>query len=85
MLANGNAEMEGQNREFHGMADTISYDESKGMFMLRSIGTRKATIWRQTRPGAEPSRAEAQRMEFIPSRNDLKTFGTSGVEGLFGK
>lgn len=80
MLATGNAKVEG--RGFHGLADSISYDESKGAFLLRSVGTRKATIWRQLKPGSEPNRFEAQRMEFIPSRNYLKSNETFGGGGL---
>lgn len=79
-LAEGNAELEG--RTFHAQADTISYDESKDLYVLRSLGNRKATIWRQERPGGEPSAADAQRMEFVPSRNQLKLDQTTGLQGL---
>ena len=70
MLGSGNAELEG--RTFHARADTISFDESKGLYVLRSLGNSKATIWRQKQVGGEYSRADAQRMEFVPSRNQLK-------------
>ncbi|MBW3542792.1 MAG: LptA/OstA family protein, partial [Planctomycetes bacterium] len=80
LVADGNAELEG--RTFNAQADVISYDESKGLYILRSDGNRKATIWRQTEPGASPSDAQAQRMEFIPSRKQLKLVGTSGLSGL---
>jgi hypothetical protein len=80
LLASGNAELEG--RSFHGRADTISYDESKGLYILRSTGSRMATIWRQKQIGDELSRADAQRMEFIPARNQLKLDRTTGLQGL---
>jgi len=80
LFAKGNAELEG--RTFHARADTISFDESKELYMLRSLGSRKATIWRQTQLGGNMSRADAQRMEFVPSRNQLKLDRTTGLDGL---
>lgn len=82
MLASGNAEMGGGQGEYSGQADTISYDQSKGLFLLRSVGTRMATIWRQPNPGQEPSRVEAQWMEYIPKGNKLKLDRTSAIQGL---
>ena len=80
LLASGNAELEGST--FHARADQISYDEAKGLYMLRSLGKQKATIWRQSALGADFSRAEAQRMEFLPARNQLKLDRATGVQGL---
>lgn len=80
LLADGNAELKG--RSFHARADSISYDESKGFYMLRSRGNRKATIWHQTTPGGKRSRFDAQRIEFIPSRKHLKLHHTTGLDGL---
>jgi hypothetical protein len=79
VVASGNAELEG--RTFHARADSITYDESKELYVLRSIGSRKATIWRQTTLGGKLSRADAQRMDFIPSRNILKFDRTTGLDG----
>jgi hypothetical protein len=79
VVASGNAELEG--RSFHARADSITYDESKELYVLRSIGSRKATIWRQTTLGGKRNRADAQRMDFIPSRNILKFDRTTGLDG----
>jgi hypothetical protein len=78
LLADGNAELDG--RTFHARADTISYDESKEKYILRSTGDRKATIWRQVRPGEDFSRKDAQRMEFLPKRQKLNVFGGTGLQ-----
>ena len=79
LFASGNAEFAG--RSFSGQADTISYDESKNLFILRSLGSQPASIWRQTQIGGDPSKFNAQRMEFIPP-NQLKFDRTTGLEGL---
>ncbi|QDT64121.1 LptA/OstA family protein [Calycomorphotria hydatis] len=79
-LAGGNVELEG--RSFFAQADTISFDESKGLYMLRSLGERKATIWRQASAGSQSSRADARRMEFIPSKSILKLDQASGLDGV---
>lgn len=84
-LATGNAKIEGNTGAqgiFHGRADEISFDQSKGLYVLRSQGSRQATIWRQTQIGGEESRADAQRMDFVPSRNQLKLHGTRGLNGI---
>jgi hypothetical protein len=80
LLATGNVELEG--RTFNARADSISFDESKGLYTLRSQGRRKATIWRQTQLGGDLSRADAQLMNFIPSRNILKLDQATGLDGV---
>jgi len=80
MEASGNAELDG--RGFHARADSITFNESQDLYILRSVGRRTATIWRQTKPGGRRSRADAQRMEFIPSRNRLKLDRTKNLDGL---
>ncbi len=79
VFGQGNAKLEGNS--FHARADTISYDESKELYVLRSLGNPKATIWRRKSIGGEYSRADAQRMEFIPSRNVLKLDRATGLDG----
>ena len=69
LTARGNAKLEG--RSFFARADAISFDESKGLYVLTSLGNREATIWRQTRQGGEYSEASAKQMRFVPSRNYL--------------
>lgn len=80
LLGKGNAELEG--RMFHALADQVSFDESKSLYVLRSLGTRMATIWRQKVAGGTTSRVDAQRMEFNPATNKLKTHQTSGLDGF---
>jgi len=80
LLATGNAFLEG--RSFHARADTISFDESKERYILRSIEPHKATIWRQESIGEEYSGVEAQRMEFSPKRNQLKFDRATGLQGI---
>ncbi len=80
LLATGNVELEG--RSFNARADSISYDESKGLYTLRSQGRQKATIWRQTQLGGDLSRADAQLMHFIPAKNILKLDQAIGLDGV---
>lgn len=80
LLASGDAFLEGRN--FHAQADTISFDESKELYILRSIEPRKAMIWRQGSIGQEFSPVVAQRMEFSPKRNRLKFDRTTALQGL---
>lgn len=79
LLAKGNAELEG--RKFHGRADSISYDESKGLYLLRSMG-RNSTMWRQLTVGGKPDRADARSMKFIPAENRLELERTTSLQGL---
>ncbi|QDT36681.1 hypothetical protein [Stratiformator vulcanicus] len=80
LLAAGNAELEG--RSFYARADTISYDESKEMYILRSLGDRWSTIWRQAKIGGKYSRADARTFKFIPSKNHLVSDQTRALDGL---
>ena len=84
MMGTGNSELDGRTAEgsFHALADVISYDQSKGLYVLRSAGTRKATIWRQEKAGAPTSHNVAQRMEFNPSLRTLKLDRGYGLDGL---
>lgn len=77
LFASGNAQLEG--REFHARADEITYDESKGLYVLRGLGNRQAQIWRQSAIGAEPDYTPAQQMWFIPSRNQLRFDRSTGL------
>lgn len=79
LLAEGNATLEG--RGFHALADSISYDESKGSYVLRALGNRKAKIWRETTVGGERSSVESQRIEFVPAKKQLRAVRTTGAQG----
>jgi len=67
---------------FHARAESISYDESKGVYRLRSLGAQKASIWRQAAPGARASHFEAQQIEFNPANSEIKALSTTGLEGF---
>ncbi len=73
----GNVYLRG--REFFARADEVAYDESKDRYVLRSKGTRNATIWRE-KPGGGYDVAPAKRMEFVPSRNVLKLDRASALD-----
>lgn len=79
MLGSGNAEVEG--RTFHGMADTISYDQSKDLYILRSLGTHKSTVSRQRTVGGDEDSLASSTIEIVPSRNIFKAVGASGSQG----
>jgi hypothetical protein len=76
MVATGNTELDG--RSFHALAHSVSYDESKGVYILTGDGKREAIIWRETTPGGPRSEKPGQRMEFNPARNELKIISASG-------
>jgi hypothetical protein len=80
MEATGNTELDG--RSFHAIAHLVTYDESKGLYVLNGDGKRDAKIWHEKTPGAARSSVAAQRMEFIPALNDLKIDRASGGQGL---
>jgi hypothetical protein len=80
MQAEGNAKLKG--RSFNARASFINYDESKGIYILRSLAPRKATMWRQTKFGGERSQNDAQRMVFWPARDKLVLDGVTGLEGF---
>ncbi|HID20832.1 MAG TPA: hypothetical protein EYP14_00315 [Planctomycetaceae bacterium] len=79
LTARGNAKLEG--RTFVARADVISYDESKGLYVLSALGNREAAIWRQVQAGGDYSVAYAKRMRFIPSRNSLEFDRASRLHG----
>ncbi|HLQ45088.1 MAG TPA: hypothetical protein VK137_10195, partial [Planctomycetaceae bacterium] len=79
LRAEGDAKLEG--RTFYAQADSISFDESKEMYTLRSKGNRQVTIWRQTTPGGDYDQASAKSMRFIPSRPWLESDKMTGIRG----
>ena len=74
LVARGNANLEGQS--FQARADTVSYDEAKGQYILHSRGDRSATIWRETANG-DRRPEEAKQILFIPAKNILQLNRTS--------
>ncbi|MDA0835474.1 MAG: hypothetical protein O2955_21685 [Planctomycetota bacterium] len=88
LLAKGNAELDGRTTlskdaaTFHGLADQISFDESKDLYTLRSFGQQNATLYRQTQLGGEPNTAFAQTIRFIPELNQLEFDKTTSLDGV---
>jgi hypothetical protein len=80
MAATGNAELEG--RTFHALAHTVTFDESKGLYILSGDGKRKAQLWREVSPGAPRSSHASGRMEFTPSRNELRSSDLGAGQGV---
>jgi hypothetical protein len=84
MVGTGNSELDGKTKNgmFHALADSVSFDESKGLYILRSEGNRKAKVWRQLSAGLEPQKQESQRLEFNPETNSLKSDRTTTIDGI---
>ena len=79
LLARENARLEG--RSFFAQADEISYDESKGLYMLRSSGD-ESILWREKITGGERTAVVAETFRFIPSINKVEFDKASRVQGL---
>jgi lipopolysaccharide export system protein LptA len=80
LLSTGNAQVEG--KTFRGEADIISYDGSKGLYVLRGENGHRATIWRQLQVGAELSRSVSNVVQFNPAQNAVKLDQISGLDGI---
>ncbi|MCH7990302.1 MAG: hypothetical protein IID46_14265 [Planctomycetes bacterium] len=80
MQAEGNAKLQG--RSFHARAMFINYDESKEIYVLRSLAPYKVTMWRQTTFGGKKARAVAQQMVFWPARNKLQLDDATELQGV---
>jgi hypothetical protein len=80
LLAQGNARLEGQS--FFAQAYEISFDESKGLYTLRSQGDQQAMLWRQARPGGKRIPVVAETFRFIPSQNYVDFDNASLVQGI---
>lgn len=78
LLGAGNTWLEGHG--FSGKADQISYDETKGKFILHSLGTRKATIYRTNAVGGR-DQSDAQHLEFVPAENRVIVIHAVGGAG----
>jgi hypothetical protein len=74
----GNARIEG--RGFYANADEISFDGSKGLYMLRAHGNQSAMIAQDTDQGTRRE-ASGRRIEFIPSTRTVKVDWANGATG----
>lgn len=84
VLGKGNVELEGRSEHgiFTALAHTVSFDQSKGLYVISGDGRRDAEITREASPGsADRGEQRAQRMEFIPALNRLNTNSASSAQG----
>ena len=70
LVAEGNAWHEG--RSFPGLADVISYDSAKDLFMLRSLGDNDSELTRESRPGGDRIPVIAKSIQFIRASNEIR-------------
>lgn len=79
IFASGNAELEG--RSFHALGDNVTYDESKGLYIISANGRREATIWRENARTGRRDMVPAKRFEFVPALNELRVIEASSFQG----
>jgi hypothetical protein len=70
LLATGNSQIEG--KDFRGEAETISYDGSKTLYVLRGDNNRNARLWRQLKVGGDWSTTNSNQIWFNPTTNWMK-------------
>jgi lipopolysaccharide export system protein LptA len=84
VLGRGNCEIEGRMKEgyFSALAYSVSFDQSKGMYVLAGDGRRDAELSRESQPGvSQPAVQKAKRFEFFPERNELNVIEASSATG----
>ncbi|MBI1314540.1 hypothetical protein GC176_24875 [bacterium] len=79
LVASQNARLEGQS--FFAQADEISYDESKGLYVLRSKG-RDSILTREKQRGGKRAVAAARSLRFTPSQNKVEVDSASHIQGI---
>lgn len=70
LLATGNSQIEG--KDFFGQAETISYDGSKTLYVLRGDANRKARLCRQLKVGGESSNSDSNQIFFDPVHHTVR-------------
>jgi hypothetical protein len=75
----GNADLEG--RGYYANADQVVYDQSRGTYMLRAYGKRKAKFWREGAPGEPLNPNQFQRGEVNRDTGVLRIDGAVSGEG----
>jgi hypothetical protein len=78
LLATGDSKIEG--KDFFGEAETISYDGSKTLYVLRGDGNRLARLWRQLKVGAEPTNSNSNQIFFDPVHKTIKQDSMSNLD-----
>ncbi len=84
ILGKGNAELEGRMKDgyYSALAHTVSFDQSKGMYVLAGDGRRDAELSRESKPGVtNPAVQKAKRFEFLPAKNELNVIDASSAQG----
>lgn len=79
LVASRNSRLEGQS--FFAQADEISYDESKGLYVLRSKG-RDSILTREKQRGGKRAVAAARSLRFTPSQNKVEVDSASHIQGI---
>jgi hypothetical protein len=80
LRATGNARLEGQS--FFAQAEEITFDESKGLYQLKSFGNQDSVLSREKVRFGERSEVVARTFRFIPSRNKVEFDDASQIRGL---
>lgn len=70
MLASGNSQIEG--KDFFGQGESISYDGSKTLYVLRGDANRQARLCRQQQVGGESSNTASNQIFFDPVHQIVK-------------
>jgi lipopolysaccharide export system protein LptA len=78
MLATGNSQIEG--KDFFGEAETISYDGSKTLYVLRGDGNRDARLTRQLKVGGDSSKTESNQILFKPNEHWMHQDQTKNLD-----
>ncbi|MBS0203445.1 MAG: hypothetical protein JSS49_11135 [Planctomycetes bacterium] len=77
LVGKGNAQIEGKG--FYANADEISFDGSKGLYMLRAHGNQSAMIAQDDH--GKRREASGRRIEFIPATQKVKVDQATGASG----
>ena len=80
LLASENAKIEG--KDFFGEGETISYDGSKTLYVLRGDGNRPARLWRQLKVGADPSSTDSNQILFDPEHKVVRQDATTKLDWI---
>lgn len=80
MIASGDAKMEAG--KYLVQADQITYDESKDLYIARSLGKQKSTVWEESEAGGRNSYS-GQSFWVIPSQDYMELDKGSALEGSF--
>lgn len=80
LLAKGNSRIEG--KDFFGEAETISYDGSKTLYVLRGDGNRDARLSRQLKVGDNFSRTVSNQIYFNPERHEVRQDQAKNVDWI---